>query len=199
MIAVALLLIAGDPETALDAERAFSTAAQVEGQWAAFRRFADTDGVIFMPAPANPHRALPAEEPPIAVQWWPARSFVSCDGSVAVNTGSWARPHASGYFSTVWERQPDGSWKWALDHGDIVDGGRALPERVEVRTADCSAVPPVAVIPSLGARQGNGASRDGTLRWGWTVFDDGSRRFFTNLWNGSAFERVIYDEVGSGA
>ena len=45
------------------------------------------------------------KDPPKSVRWWPAHSFVSCDGRTAVNTGPWIRPDNShGYFTTVWQR-----------------------------------------------------------------------------------------------
>ena len=48
MIAAAFLLAAAAP-TAIDAEYAFATDAQRIGQWTAFRKWADTDAVMFNP------------------------------------------------------------------------------------------------------------------------------------------------------
>jgi len=97
----ALLLLQAAAQTAVDAERAFYRAAQTEGQWKAFREFSTPDAVVFTPHPAKAHEVLPTREPAIAVQWWPAESYVSCDGKLAVNTGPWVRPNGSGYFTTV--------------------------------------------------------------------------------------------------
>ena len=46
-------------------------------------------------------------DPPVAVFWWPGRSYVSCDGKTAINTGPWVRQWGKsvGYFTTVWQRQ----------------------------------------------------------------------------------------------
>ena len=46
------------------------------------------------------------KDPPKAIGWRPAHSFVSCDGRTAVNTGPWFRAGGSpgGYFTTVWQR-----------------------------------------------------------------------------------------------
>jgi hypothetical protein len=197
---VALLLMQAAAQTAVDAERAFYRAAQTEGQWKAFRAFAAPDAVVFMPQPAKAHEALPAKDPPIAVQWWPAESYVSCDGTVAVNTGPWVRAKAVGYFTTVWVKQPDGAWKWVMDGGDGLDKPRPLPKQPKVRRAACSgAVEPFGLVPSGDVKMGSGASKDGTLNWVWTVKSDGARLFQARLWNGREFDIVVENKIAAGA
>ncbi|WP_294079203.1 hypothetical protein [Sphingomonas sp.] len=189
------VLVLAQAMTAVDAERAFNRAAQIEGQWTAFRRYADDNAVMFVPEQKDARAFLePLKDPPIAVQWWPADSFVSCDGSFAVNTGPWVRPGASGYFTTVWKRQDDGGWKWVYDGGDTLTTPRALPETPRVRRASCSGKPGTTEISPYYAI-GRGASRDGTLRWGWTVAANGARVFDAELWNGSRFETVVRDRI----
>ena len=91
MILAALLLTQAG--TAIEAERDFNRTAQTQGQWTAFRRYAADNAVMFVPRPENAQKFLKdRKDPPIAVQWWPAESYVSCDGTVAVNTGPWAAP-----------------------------------------------------------------------------------------------------------
>lgn len=190
-----LLLLAAGPETAVEAERAFNRAAQTEGQWTAFRKFAADDAVVFTPQPESVKTALPVKNPPIAVQWWPADSFVSCDGNVAVNTGPWVRPKGVGYFTTVWVRQADGRFKWVVDGGDALKEPLALPEQPRVHKASCSGQPFAPVSMPNGRRNGEGESKDYTLNWGWSVAADGSRYFFVNLWTGKKFEQVLRQEV----
>lgn len=192
-----VLLLAADPQTtAVDAENAFRRAAQAEGQWTAFRKFATDDAIIFTPQPEKAHGALPAADPPIAVQWWPAASFVSCDGTIAVNTGPWVRPASVGYFTTVWERQPGGEWKWVLDHGGTLARPRALPEKTRIRTASCGGTTPAwehaPCRPDV--KCGHGLSADRSLHWAWQVEPDGSRWFRAFLWNGRGYDTVIHDE-----
>ena len=187
-----------DPETAIDAERAFNLSAQTDGQWTAFRKFSTPDALLFTPQPAKAHDILPLKDPPIAVQWWPAESYVSCDGMVAVNTGPWVRPGSMGYFTTVWVRQSDGHFKWVYDGGEALATPRPLPEKPKTRTAACSPLPPaVAEVSSAGGTVGRGQSPDGTLRWFWRVEANGARRFVANLWNGKAFEPVLTNEVAA--
>jgi hypothetical protein len=195
---LALVLQAAGPQTAIDAERAFYAAAQAKGQWTAFREFAAEDAIIFVPQPAKAHEVLPKKNPPVAVQWWPAESYVSCDGRVAVNTGPWVLPRGSGYFTTVWVKQPDGTWKWVMDGGDALTKPRVLPEKPKVRRAGCSGSP--RVVPGTyrdEAKHAEGSSPDGSLAWHWEVQPDGGRRFQAELWNGTRWEAVVKNEVAA--
>lgn len=195
MILAALLL--AQAGTAVDAEREFNRVAQTQGQWTAFRRYASDDAVMFAPKPVNAQAFLKdRKDPPLAVQWWPAESYVACDGTAAVNTGPWASPRGSGFFTTVWIRQADNGWKWIYDGGDALKTPRALPEQPRVRRAACSDVPPPG--PAMpGPDGGASASRDGSLRWNWSVAADGSRGFTASIWTGKRFEDVVVDRVAA--
>jgi hypothetical protein len=197
--ATLLLLAAPNPETAVDAERAFSRAAQTEGQWTAFRHFMTDDAVIFTPQPANAKDALPEKDPPVAVQWWPAESYVSCDGSMAVNTGPWTLPKSNGYFTTVWVRQSDGHYKWAMDGGDTLAVPRAVPAKPKIRRASCKRVA-VGIYDAIGVddKGGEGSSKDGTLLYQWTVHPDGSREFVARLWDGETMVNVVHNQIAAG-
>lgn len=205
MILAALLLAQvsapSTPQTAVDAERAFAADAQKDGQWTAFRRWAADDAIMFDPKPVNAQVLLkPLKDPPKAIMWAPAKSFVSCDGQVAVNTGPWTRPNGTiGYFTTVWRKQPDGGWKWIVDHGDGLAQPRSVGETVRERKASCSKP-----APGLGRapcprefRCDHGQSSDNTLSWGWLVRADGSRDLDVVLWDGEQYETVIDDHVAA--
>lgn len=165
--------------TALDAERAFAADAQILGQWTAFRKWAAPDATMFVPQPINAQAWLKERKnPPKAIAWWPTATYVSCDGSLAVNTGGWKRPDgAVGYFSTVWQRQQDGGWKWVLDHGDIAATPRPRPVFTHIRKAVCQRPFHRAelTVHDAGTSGGDIASKDGTLKIGWTVFSDRNR------------------------
>ena len=196
---LALLLLAADPGgTAVDAENAFRQAAQAEGQWTAFRKFATDDAIVFLPQPEKAQQALPTQNPPVAVQWWPAESYVACDGTTAVNTGPWVRPKARGYFTTVWHKR-DSGWKWSLDHGDELATPRALPAKAQVRTASCKPItePTVTPVGMPGDKSGDGESPDGTLRWHWNVTPAGAREFDAWIWDGATFVSVVSDKVAA--
>jgi hypothetical protein len=107
----------------------------------AFRAFAAPDGTMFVPEAVNAHRYLEGKaNPPAALMWWPAESYLSCDGQVAVNTCPWIRDggRSAGCFTTIWVKQPDGSWKWVLDHGDVLPRPRSAGEEPKRRRAACA-------------------------------------------------------------
>ena len=198
---LALMLVAAGPQTAIDAERAFSADAHKIGQWTAFRKWAAPDAILFVPQPGSAHAFFKDKaDPATAIYWWPGRSFVSCDGNTAVNTGPavYGVGKAVGYFSTVWQRQPDGGGKWQLDHGDLLDTLRAEGGDIEARQADC-ATPPAPVPPKVGLARGGtsgqGKSKDGTLAWRWFANADNSHSFEALLWNGKDWEVVLNDIV----
>lgn len=200
---IAELLMAATPMTAIDAERAFAADAQKRGQWTAFRTHAADDAIMFVPQPANAQAWLKdRRDPPVSVFWWPGRSFVSCDGTIAVNTGPWVSEWGKsvGYFTTVWERQPGGGWKWLLDHGDALGAARAEGGDIKAQKATCPALPigprPQREVPE-GVKYGGGASPDDSLAWDWTVLPDGSRRFWASLWDGRQYRIVVEDKVAA--
>ena len=199
---LALALAAAEPQTAIDAERAFAADAQKLGQWTAFRKYAADDAVMFVPQQVNAEAFLKGkQDPPVAVFWWPGKSFVSCDGTYAVNTGPWVRQWGKsvGSFTTIWKRQPDGSWKWIYDGGDNLEVPRAEGGDVKSRQASC-ARPVRAPLPklglTLGGTSGAGQSADGTLVWRWFGRSDGSRSLEVLRWNGSDWDVVLNENVG---
>ena len=202
----ALLLAAAVPSTAVDAERAFAADAQKLGQWTAFRKYAEPSAVMFEPQTVWAHEILEGrKDPPHAIEWWPAHSFVSCDGDLAVNTGPWRNRGRNGYFTTIWARQKDGGWKWTYDGGDALRKPLARPARPSVARASCAGLnrlravyaaqtPTTARIAGKPpADAGQGRSADGTLSWSWTVAADGARHFQAKLWNGRRY-RVVLDQ-----
>ena len=210
MIAV-LLLAAAAPPTAIDAERAFAAHARKAGQWTAFRDYAEPTAVMFNPQAVWAQEFLKGrKDPPSSVQWWAARSFVSCDNDMAVNTGPWRNASGTnGYFTTVWVRQKNGGWKWSVDGGDALKSPLARPARPAVRRASCSGLnrlrriyaattPPTERIAGKPpADAGQGRSADGTLSWSWTVSKDGARHFQTRLWNGRRYVTVLDQHVAA--
>lgn len=201
MIPLLLMLAAAPATTPVEAERAFAADAKAIGQWTAFRNWSTDDAVMFVPQPANAHDFLKdRKDPPRVIDWWPTASWISCDGKLAVNTGGWKRPDGKvGYFSTVWQRQKDGGWKWIVDGGDDLATARPNPGTVAVQKAHCG-VPPsreddVAYVCPDGSKCGNGGGSDGTLTWNWQVAADGSRRFRASFWDGKAYRSAVDDKI----
>ena len=205
---VALLLAAAAP-TAVDAERAFARDAQQIGQWTAFRKWADDTAVMFTPQAVWTKTFLKdRKDPPKAIEWWPDRSIVSCDGRTAVNTGPAFRPDGTPYgrFMTVWQREK-GQWRWVYDNGGPPDAKASRkPQRPKVSRASCRPRAPGAPViapPPLSARtarstpedQGRGESADKTLGWDWKVERDGAHRFRVFLWNGRGYDQALVNNV----
>jgi hypothetical protein len=194
-----LLLIAASPQTAVEAERDFAARAQTEGMWTAFRATAAPGAIMFVPQQVGAHDFLKdRKDPLLGYMWWPAEAFVSCDGNTAVTTGPSVLGGSRGYFTTAWQKQPDGEWKWLLDHGDTLTKPRNAPEQPKLLTASCTKTPgqrPI-VVPVGG---GAGFSDDGTLVWIWHVNTNGGRTLTVYLWDGNEYDRVIEDKVDSTA
>lgn len=187
--------------TPIDAERAFASDAKRIGQWTAFRKWSTDDAVMFTPQPVNAHEFLKdRKDPPKVIDWWPTASYISCDGSLAVNTGGWQRPDgAVGYFTTVWKRQTDGSWKWIVDGGDALATSRPRPAKVKVVRAKCvSTFDNRFSVDVEGEKRGRGLSNDNTLVWLYVVKADGSRQFQVELQESrTRFGIVINDEIAA--
>ena len=197
---IALLLAATTP-TAIDAERAFAADAQKIGQWDAFRKWSTSDAMMFVPQPITAHEFLIGKKnPPEAVKWSPSQSIVSCDGGYAVNLGSWTSGKDHGYFTTIWVRQPDRSWKWIYDTGEALTKPLPPVAKPVIKRATCTGkalpLPKAAPLPS-GFSGGQGESKDHTLHWTWTVSPKGDRRFAVQLWNGSQFIPVVAQRIAA--
>jgi hypothetical protein len=204
---IAALLLAASVPSAIDAEYAFALDAQRTGQWTAFREWADRDAVMFTPQAVWARDFLRGKKnPPRSVRWWPAHSFVSCDGRTAVNTGPWigGDGKSHGYFTTVWQRTGS-AWRWVYDGGQRQDGPVAAPPRPVVHRAACGRAPGAPIIPppALSTKQalktpvdyGRGQSADKTLGWDWKVDKQGARKFRVYQWEGSRYAQVVYNDI----
>ena len=189
---------AAQPSTIVAAEIAFAQAAQEVGQWTAFAQFAAPGALLHGrngPFPIAPWLATQTN-PPQAVTWKPRTVVMSCDGAVAVSQGRMREPDGTvGNFVTVWERQPDGAYRYVFDAGGPDVPQPPPPPKVDVRPGDIVVTeldaiqglvascprggvptPPPPAIP-LGEDGKTDAklSKDGTLRWRWEHREDGTR------------------------
>jgi hypothetical protein len=161
---IAALLLASAVPPVETAERAFASAAQIDGQWTAFRRFAAPDAQLLADGPQPAAVALKdLPDPPSAVMWWPARTITSCDGSLAFSTGPWVRKggRSNGHYFTIWRHDTSG-WHWIFDGGASDHKPSPAGDTVKAVRAACSPATPAE--PMSGAAAG-GASRDGSLHW----------------------------------
>jgi hypothetical protein len=181
-----------NPSAAIAAELAFAQFAQTKGQWTAFRETATNDAVMFVPQPVQAQAFLKNRaNPAAAVKWQPHQVWSSCDGTISVTRGAWQGSRGTGLFTTVWQRQKDGSLKWVADQGEDLAAPLAAPDMISARVATCKPAAPAVITAGAPTDRRRGQSDDGTLRWTTTVAADCSRRYTVNLWNGVKFEEVF--------
>ena len=113
-------------------EDAFCAMAAEKGILAAFTHFAAPD-VAFVDTDPRKFRGLEAvrarigpDQPGATLTWSAQFTDVSDDGTLGYNYGryEWHIPGPdgkeavrTGWFLTIWKRQPDGSWKYVMDNG----------------------------------------------------------------------------------
>lgn len=205
-----------NPSAVIAAEIAFAQLAQEKGQWTAFAETAAADAVMFTPQMVYAQQWLKGRaNPPVAVKWQVHKVWASCDGSLMASYGAWQGPRGSGWFTTLWQRQPNGAYKWVLDHGDTLKEPLAAPEMLSGLTADCPArkerpmgepdrrpgKPPKPVkakdVPALDPAHRAGKSLDGSLYWDVTVSTD-SARHLVITWKKGGKDEVLLDQKVAG-
>lgn len=191
-----------NPSAVIAAELGFAALAQEKGQWTAFRQTATADAEMFVPGRVKAQDWLKGRaDPAVAVKWQPYEVWSSCDGSYAVTRGAWQRTDSVGYFTTVWQRQKDGGYKWVLDMGDPLPAALPAPEMIAAKVADCqngaSAATQGAVIAATDQiARGNDDrkldnSDDSTLYWQSIVSTEGNARLVVRTWDGKEYDTVI--------
>jgi hypothetical protein len=203
----------GDPGKVAAADFAFAKAAREEGQWTAFREYADSDAMIHTPeglVDADTFLAGRAD-PPEAVRWEPSEIWASCDGTLAVTSGRFTDPDGMvGSYATVWKLQDDmRTYKWVYDVGAPDDPQPpAPPPRQEPdedtivvsqmtsitgRVADCGEAKEDGrhLGISMAEESETGMSRDRSLVWRWDQFADGNRGVVVNYLRNGELEEVL--------
>ena len=107
-------------------EYAFVSAAAEIGTRDAFLKFVANDGIIFRPNAVNGKTFLSnAPKRPGLLSWYPTYAGISRDGDMGFTTGpaDFKKDKDSsaiwfGNFSTVWQRQSNGEFKFVIDIGN---------------------------------------------------------------------------------
>ena len=113
-------------------EADFCAMAQSQGIRAAFEHFAAPD-VAFIDTDPRKYRGLEAvrarigpDQPGATLTWSPLFTEVADDGTLGYNYGRYesrrigpdGQPSVrTGWFLTIWKRQPDGTWRYVMDTG----------------------------------------------------------------------------------
>lgn len=187
-----------NPSALIAAEIAFSRAAREDGQWSAFRDFADDDAVMFVPAPVRAKDWLSSRPNPDApVQWEAYEVWMSCDGTLGVTKGGWTAPDGKvGYFTTIWKRRKKGDYRWVLDGGSALEQPLEKPEFLKATVADCRQDADI-VVPAErpGQLALSGMSEDHSLQWQTSLTAEGSRILSVSIVKDSDVKTVLQSRV----
>ena len=141
-------------EPVIAAERAFAARHQQVSVKRAFIEYAAPDGVMMTPSGPRNARAFvdtwPDEDDKGLIKWWPRFAGIARSGDVGFTTGPadfGGSNRFTNYF-TIWKKQPDGSWKWAIDLGTRKGARPASSPGDPVETV---AVSDVAPMPQMAA------------------------------------------------
>ena len=117
-------------QSLVETERAFAKTSEDKGTREAFLSFIADDGILFRPAAVNGKKWMHENPVPPSAQrallsWQPVFADVSVAGDLGYTTGPWEykadikdeKPVGYGNFVTLWKKQVDGSWKFAVDLG----------------------------------------------------------------------------------
>lgn len=190
----------GDPGRVAAADFAFARMARDEGTWTAFRYYAAPDAIVDASGGWASAEAMLGglEDPPEPILWAPTRVWSSCNGQLAATLGRSLRPNGiAGTYITIWELQPNNTYRWIYDTG-AADDPQPEPVRQEEIPEDAIVVPgltavegyvadcarrgePVPAPPAMPAghpastQSASQLSHDRTLRWTRSLAEDGSR------------------------
>jgi len=117
-------------QSLVDTERAFARTSEEKGTRPSFMEFIADDGILFRPGAVKgkqwmmDHPVPPSNKRPV-LSWRPSFAVVARAGDMGYTTGPWefksdinnAKAEAFGNFITVWKKQADGTWKFAVDLG----------------------------------------------------------------------------------
>jgi ketosteroid isomerase-like protein len=117
-------------QSMVDTELAFARMAAEQGIRPSFMAFIAEDGILFRPRAVKgkewmiDHPLPPSDKNPL-LSWYPTFADISRAGDMGYTTGPWefkndvhdVKPAAFGNFLTAWEKQADGSWRFAVDLG----------------------------------------------------------------------------------
>jgi ketosteroid isomerase-like protein len=127
----------------ISTEYSFVAAAAELGTRDAFLKFIADDGIIFRPNPVKGKKFLEdAPKRPGLLSWYPVHAEISMAGDMGFTTGpaEFRKDKDStaiwfGNFCTVWQKQSNGEWKFAIDIGNQNDKPIANSTPLEYQTS----------------------------------------------------------------
>jgi ketosteroid isomerase-like protein len=131
----------------VESERKFYRTGQEKGTRAAFLAFLADDGIVFRPGPVNGKEVWKERaETGFDLIWEPSFAAVARSADFGYTTGpaKWRANKKDekflgyGHFISIWKKQPDGSWKVAIDCGIENPEPTSTPEALHMFVPDDS-------------------------------------------------------------
>ncbi len=113
-------------EGLIQAEKKFAAWSVEHGTREAFLQFMDSSAIVFEKGqPVNARQLWTSRDTrPGILNWHPNRAEISVSGDFGYTTGPWTFRNslkdtviASGYFTSIWQKDGNGEWKFILDMG----------------------------------------------------------------------------------
>lgn len=134
-----------DPMVLVECERAFAGDAAEQGTRDAFLAHCADDAVMFVPGAlyVKEHYGDSPSRPG-HLSWTPIYAEIASGGDLGWTTGPWEwrqqsaadTPVAFGHYVTIWELQPDSTWKFILDIGTAHGAHDTEPPAPALRVLD---------------------------------------------------------------
>lgn len=110
------------------AERAFAADGLTMGVRGSFLKHMADDAIMFAPAPTSAkalYGAKSGEREP-KIEWWPAFIVAARSGDLGLSTGPAVYDGVpGGWFSSIWRKGADGTWRWIYDGGGAANAAQA--------------------------------------------------------------------------
>ena len=124
-----------DVRQVVETEKSFAESAKVKGIKSTFLEFIADDGVLFQPDAVNGKKYWNSQGDSVGLLYRNlAFADISANGVLGYTTGPWSfapnkeeKPTSFGDFITIWQKQPNGKYKFVLD----VEVNHGKPEIVE--------------------------------------------------------------------
>lgn len=203
------------PSAIVATEIAYARAVRDEGLRETQARYAAPGARIHGPDGPVPFAALrnALADPANAAEWGPRAVVKSCDGSLALSQGRFRDAEGMvGNYVTVWQLQPDGSFKWTYDvagRDDPQPAPRTAPEEGDIVVTALNAVEGLVATcvrpgetltdpPPLPFGAANAQiARDNTLRWTWAMGADGAKRVRADYFYDGEWVTAIEETFGA--
>jgi len=181
LLATAAMAQEPDSSSALfsmrEAERNFARASVMIGRNASFaENFADESAIFTGRWITNGKQySKEGKSSPIVLKWEPEFMDISASRDFGISTGPWevqeyrpnTPPLSTGYFLTVWKRQPDGVWKVILDGGSTTPAPKN-PQHIFIfpQGADKVVIDPLIINVDLLRKELSEREKQILIEWG---------------------------------